>query len=391
MPIVDDEQIKALLAEEKITAITVDTSIFDQKRLQLNSATMQALASLKHRPFNFVLSDTVAKEVLTHLEKAVSEALQSAKKSIGQALFAFETEKPTRDELLQQISGGLTATETAKQRWDKYIDDTGCEVLTDTSIVNTSTIYDGYFAGEPPFGTGKKKDEFPDALALHALERTAIERGIGILVVSNDGDWRAFCERSKRLFLVPEIERALSLVTNAPLGLRKAIYTWFTNERDGSDDFRQDVIQNTERLEFGVNAYSTHGEVDISIWDGELINLDWPDEEEIDIIELDGPDNNGVVHVITSLPLELVVKVPVELNFSIWDSVDKESLEMGGRIVDVDVEVYVRATVTINAHGLGTDDEELVFVESELDDSFHEIELGEVDMFETEGFLEVEE
>ena len=167
----DDEQIKTLLVDSRISAISVDTSIFDQKRLQLNSATMQALAGLKDRPFNFVLSGTVAKEVLAHLEKAAVEALQSAKKAIGNALFAFETDKPERQELLSQISGGRTAAEAATQRWHKYIKETGCEVLTDTALVDIATIYDGYFAGEPPFGSGRKKAEFPDALALNALER----------------------------------------------------------------------------------------------------------------------------------------------------------------------------------------------------------------------------
>jgi hypothetical protein len=157
MPIVDDEQLKALLAEGRISAISVDTSIFDQKRLQLNSATMQALAGLKNRPFNFVLSGTVAKEVLAHLEKAAAEALQAAKKAIEKALFSFETKTPEREALLAQISGGRPAAEAATQRWEKYIEDTGCEVLTDTDLVSITTIYDGYFAGEPPFGSGRKK------------------------------------------------------------------------------------------------------------------------------------------------------------------------------------------------------------------------------------------
>ena len=119
----------------RITAVTVDTSIFDQKRLQLNSATMQSFSALKGKPFSFVLSSTVAKEVLSHLEKAANEALTTAKKGIGQALFSFETDAPTRDQLLEQISGGRTAVQASKQRWEKYIDDSGCEVLIDTDLV----------------------------------------------------------------------------------------------------------------------------------------------------------------------------------------------------------------------------------------------------------------
>ena len=265
MPVVNDEQIKARLADGRISAISIDTSIFDQKGLQLNSATMQALAGLKDRPFDYVLSGTVAKEVLAHLEKAAVEALQSARKAIGYALFSFETKEPEREALLAQISGGRTAAEAATQHWDKYIADTGCEVLTDTALVDIATIYDGYFAGEPPFGSGRKKDEFPDALALNALERIATDRGTGILVVSKDGDWKAYCEKSQRLYLVPEIERALALITNAPLGLRKAVFGWLSEGGDSLVDFRQDVSHNVERLEFTANAHPTHGEGDFHL------------------------------------------------------------------------------------------------------------------------------
>jgi hypothetical protein len=391
MPIVDDEQLKVLLAEGQISAISIDTSIFDQKRLQLNSATMQAFAGLKKRPFSFLLSGTVAKEVLVHLEKAAADALQSAKKAIGQALFSFETKTPERDALLAQISGGRSAKEASAERWAKYIKDTGCEVLVDTDLVNIATVYDGYFAGEPPFGSGRKKDEFPDALALNALEQTAAGRGAGILIVSQDGDWKAYCEKSTRLYIVPEIERALALVTNAPLGLRKAIFDWIANDADDVENFKAEISHNAERIDFSVNAHPTHGEVEISTWDGEFQSLVWPDEEEIDIIELLEPTENGALRVVASLPLILTVKVPIELDFSIYDSVDRESLGMGGRMIEVEEDIYVRTAVTLDVHGLGSDDEEIEFVESELGKVFHEVELGEVDMFEPEDYWDGEE
>ena len=135
-----------------------------------------------------MLLGTVAKEVLSHLAKAAAEALQTAKKATGQALFSFETKTPERNALLAQISGGRTAKEAAAERWDKYVKDTGCEVLTDTDLVSIATTYDGYFAGEPPFSSGRKKDEFPDALTLNALERVTTVQDIGILMVWQEGD-----------------------------------------------------------------------------------------------------------------------------------------------------------------------------------------------------------
>lgn len=49
MPIVTDEQLRMHLATGRIGVISVDTNIFDQKRLQFNSASLQALTRAPFR------------------------------------------------------------------------------------------------------------------------------------------------------------------------------------------------------------------------------------------------------------------------------------------------------------------------------------------------------
>lgn len=384
MPIVDEEQLKQLLAEGRVAAISVDTSIFDQKQLNLNSAAMQATARLKPLSFDYILSSTVAKEVERHLESAAQVALQKAKKEVGKALFAFDTEKPTRDEILGQITGWKSASDIAKERLAKYLAESGCKVIDDHSLVDTSTLFDAYFAGQPPFGTGRKKDEFPDALALNALERAAVERGTGILVVSKDGDWRAYCEKSENLYIVPEIERALALIRNAPPVLKVAVYNWLVEKGDSSEYVFPNIALRIGNLEFSASAYPTFGEAEVSTWAGELQSIDWPREDEIDVIDFEHRKEEQAVRLVLSMPLDLVVRVMVELDFSVWDGIDKESVSMGGRCIEVDEGMTVRATITVDLYSIGTDDQEIIYVDSEIDDPNHEIELGEVDVFQPE-------
>lgn len=384
MPIVDEEEIKQLLAGGRITAISIDTSIFDQKQLNLNSAAMQATARLKPLSFDYMLSSTVAKEVKNHLENAAQVALQKAKKEVGKALFAFDTEKPTRDEILDQITGGKSASDIAKGRWDKYLAESGCQVIDDHYLVDTSTLFDGYFAGEPPFGTGRKKDEFPDALALNALERAAVKRGTGTLVVSKDGDWRAYCEKSENLYIVPSIEKSLALIRNAPPVLKMAVHTWLVKEGDGSEEVFPNIALRVANLEFSASAYPTFGEATVFTWGSELQSIDWPREDEIDVIDFEDREEKQAARLVLSMPLEIVVKVIVELDFSVWDGIDKESVSMGGRSIEVDEGMTVRATITVDIYGIGTDDQEIIYVGSEIDDPNHEIELGEVDVFQPE-------
>jgi len=391
MPIVDEGRIQSLLADGRITSLTVDTNIFDEKRLHLNSKTLQVLASLKDEPISFVLPATVVNEVSAHIEKAAEDALRLAKKGIGQALFAFETEEPKRDDLINRISGGRSASQAARERLDKYIEDTGCEVLEDTALVDISTVFEGYFSGHPPFGSGRKKAEFPDALALHALERIAVDRDISMLVVSKDGDWRAFCSESSRLYLVPEIEKALALINNAQLGLRRAILTWMGENGEGRQEIGRKIEHNIEQIEFTASADASSGAVETMAWNGTLMSIEWPDDADIDIIDTETNDAGEVLEVVVSLPLQLIVKVPIELNFSVWDSIDKESVGMGGRTVEVDEKLEVRATITLNIQDQGTDHEDIIYQGSELDIGYHEIELGQVDVFEHDDYWQEDE
>ena len=385
MPIVDEEGLRALLDAEKIGALTLDTSIFDEKKLQLTSNPLQAIAGLKGKPVSFILSGTVAQEVRDHVEAAAREALQGARREIGKALFAFGTEKPTRDELIDQITGGLSISQTAEKRFGDFVTNTGCEILDDTALVDVATLFGAYFGRRPPFGPGKKKSEFPDALGLNSLEKTALTRGISILVVSKDSDWTAFCKDSGVLYVVPEIEKALDLISKAPLGVRKAIRTWAGENGDGREQMYSTIERSVERVTFSVNGQATHGELEAMAWAGKLTDVDWCDDQDIDVIEIEHVEQHHFRATI-SLPLRLTIEVPIELNFSIWDSIDRESVGISGRSIEVEEEIDVRATFTLDIYDAGTEDEVVDRDDGDIDVSYHEIDLGEVDVFEHDDY-----
>lgn len=388
MPILPEDELLSLLRDGTISALTIDTNIFDEKGLQLGSAPLVTVAALSNRPFSFLLSGTVAQEVRGHIEKKAEEALRSVRKAIGEALFAFETVQPTRDEILNQITGAQAPAGAAQSRFAEYVDQSGCEILNDEELVTTKDLFEGYFAGHPPFGTGKKKDEFPDALALRALEATATARATAILVVSKDGDWRNFCEVSQRLYLVPELETALSLLNDPPLVVRQAILTWLGPEDDGRAEIQHDLENRITDLDVDISGYATSGEMEAVPHGAELHSLDWPDDAEVDIIETSEPDENGVVSAVLSMPLSVDLRIHVELSFSVWDSIDRESISMGGRSVECDETRDIRATVTVNINDLGGVDQYIEFVSCEIDLKGLDVDLGDVDMFEPEDYYD---
>ncbi len=245
-------------------------------------------------------------------------------------------------------------------------------------------MFGAYFEGQPPFSRGKKA-EFPDALALHALDREAAIRQTGFLVVSEDGDWRAFCENSQRLYLVPKVEKALSLINNAPLGLRRAVVAWFGDDQGGRDEVGSAISSLIEILDVDAVAYANSGDVETDAWAPEVRLIVWPDEEDIDIIETEEL-GEGHFSAVVSLPVLVTVKLLVELSFSVWDSVDKEPVGMGGRSIDLNRDEEVRVTATIDFHSMGDADEEIELVETELDLNSLDVDLGAVDIFEPDDF-----
>lgn len=388
MPISTEDEILDLLRNQTISGLTIDTNIFDEKGLQLSASPLATVAILNNRPFDFVLSGTVAKEILSHLQKKAEDAFRTARKAIGEALYAFETVHPTRDQLLDQITGARTPTTASEARFEDYVQNTGCQILQDEDLVTTRELFAGYFGGHAPFGTGKKKDEFPDALALNALEATARGRGTSFLVVSKDGDWRKFCEQSQRLYLITELETALALLNDPPLVVRQSILGWLGENSDGRVDIRNELENVITRLDVDVNGYATSGELEAIPYGVELLDIEWSDDADVDIIETSDPDEEGVITAVLSMPLQLDLRVHVELSFSVWDSVDRESISIGGRSVEVDEQHYVRATVTVRLHNLGGEAQALEFESFEIDLNSIDIELGDVDVFDPEDYYD---
>lgn len=386
MPIVDDDETRRLLAEGSIGALSIDTNVFDAKGLQLKSPALLAVAELRKKPFPFVLSGTVAREVLAHLKKDGEDALREAKRSIGKALNTFEIASPTRDDLLDQISGGKNPGDAAHERFDSFVKRSACVVLDDASLVDTATLFDSYFDGIPPFGVGNKKSEFPDALALNALEKYADQQGLFILVASKDKDWKAFCRDSAHLYLVEDVERALALVNNSAELLNKAVMSWVAVGGLGHDEVLGHITHDAERISFSADGDSTSGSVEAVAWDGQVTNMFWPSSSEIDLIQFGKAEDEDALEVVLSLPVTLFMRVPVELSFSAFDSIDRETISMGAREEEIDEEIEARATVTLQVFDLGGEDEDVVFVESEIDVSDVDIYLSNVDVFRPEDY-----
>lgn len=381
MPTTEDLDLPTLLKEAELRYITLDTSIFHEKGFNFEAGSLARLSQFKHRRFSFVLPSTIKAEVTSEVHKRASDAYSSLKKSLGNVLYFWNVREPTREEILFQCTQQKHSDQAVSDRFANFIDNSACEVLEDGERVDTRTILQAYHSNTPPFGKGKKKSEFPDAYALFALESFAEEHDAGILVVSKDNDWKSFCCNSDRLFYMSSLEDALAFLQDPPLVVAEMIHDALEDTK--STIFGELQVQVERVLHdayFDVNADAACS-VQAMPWGQELKELLLNDGQRIQIIDVERCDLESSWRVYASVPLHAVIEVHIELEFSVWDSVDSESVGMGSRGITHDLEITTKCTAEFF---WSPDNELLELVDVSLEDISRPIDLGYVEVFEPE-------
>ena len=72
------------------------------------------------------------------------------------------------------------------KRVEQELKDAGLETIMATEMA-AGPIFELYFDGKPPFGTGEKRKEFPDAFVVAALDNWCGENGEEAYIITTDG------------------------------------------------------------------------------------------------------------------------------------------------------------------------------------------------------------
>ena len=157
-------------------------------------------------------TDITLREVRAQIEEKVAEAIKSlqAKSAKSGVLrnFAGYTE------LMENFSN-LKTVALATELWERVkeqLQQANVETIPASGIA-AGPIFDAYFAQHPPFGSGPKRKEFPDAFVIASLEAWCAENEDELHVITTDGTVRAACDASHNLYplesLADFVDRAL--------------------------------------------------------------------------------------------------------------------------------------------------------------------------------------
>lgn len=362
-------------------AITIDTQVVYANARSLDSGLVGQLTQFKDGPAQVVLTEVVARELQKMLEERANAPIEALAKAIkqGEANGQFSADQLA---VLNETQAALASpAEHAAEQLKQFVSDTGAEIIP-AERATMKDILSNYFGKKPPFSTKGKKDEFPDAISLLALESWAQEHDKKILAVSRDGDWKAFADLSDHIDVVDDLGHAISTIVDAADALvAEAILVsqQIVDEEPVELEaaFKQKLFDEVESLsmyaELETSMPAEEEDLTLTLQSYELNPLG--DEESIEIVQI-GHDS-----FVMRAPIEVTAKASAEINFSIKDSIDRDYVSIGGTYVEREVTFDASVLITCTR---SVDDDDPEQIDYEIDDA----ELVDVPLSVDLGYVE---
>ena len=361
-------------------AITIDTNIFRDRGWYLEGGILGQLAQFKEGPVQFVLSEIVAREIHKYLKieaKKAQEAIEKAnRESRKNGLFTPETSK----QLESLFQTALSADDAAKQRLQAFADMTGMNWIP-AENTDIKELIRCYFKPSAPFETsGKKKSEFPDAIALLSLEKFAESEGKKILAISNDDGWFDFAKNSKWIDVEKELAKALQILQQHTEEAMTIVALLLSEMSKGNqpDLFKEVIDAMTEAVNdmtvYPEASSPNHFEADwafLSFQDFQFV----ASEEEYDftIVQID----NG--RIVAQVGVTIQARAECGFSFSNWDSIDKEYYPIGSTNAETEIEFDAAALITFEGN-FSSDSPKVKLSGLELSETIDSVDFGLVEI-----------
>jgi hypothetical protein len=288
--------------------VFINTSIFVGANFALDSEVFKSLATLTQKNSVVVkLTDVTVNEIKANISESAQSSAQALKPFRKEARILRNLVDPKYEWLFRDFPS-QEVTARVEKVFDDYVAEVGAEVLLATTA-NAKPIFDKYFNQEPPFGTGKKKSEFPDAFTLAALEKWCGDNSTEIYVVSGDADMKAACDKSRVLHHLGSLKEFISLVLETDNDL---------------DLILQRVAKNIEKIENAIRDQFLDNGAWLKDQDGEVTDLNVAevniDSEAVSVIRIS--DERATIEVPVRIDYEADVKYP-DPNSRFYDNEDK--------------------------------------------------------------------
>lgn len=341
-----DAEIKQHIADGRIRAITLDTSIFDGNGNRFERGLLARLKQFKDTSVEFVVSDAVIGEVRNHVIREAQDAKSKTNAALKLVGASWQVDNSQRDAAISALFGTESSEQLADRRIANFMKETDFTVLESEGRLNVNKLLESYFSSKPPFGiTAAKKSEFPDAIALQSLENWADDEDLQILVVSKDGDWKKYCTSARRLVVVEDLALALSYFhANEEVACGLLANRLQSGELGLDQELTRLAQLAVDRLNIipeVSSGYFYQAEMgDVEVQSIELINDTYATGP---FRVVDKPEDH-----LLSVEAEIAITISASayLSFYIEDSFDKDQINIGGAVPSTEETLHRKVLLT---------------------------------------------
>lgn len=217
----------------------------------------------------------------------------------------------------------------ACRRFNAFVKAVGAGIIESGPRVDVARMLDDYFSSKPPFGkSALKKNEFPDAIALQALESWAAEQNTVLLAVSRDTDWKKFAKTSEHLVVIDDLAQALGYFhQNANVACARLVERVANGQLDLIDTIRGVIESEVDRSVFIPEMESAYN------FDADVHEVVVKDVVLDPIAYLAGPfsvvDKPSETELVVEAEVDVEIEVAADITFSVRDSTDGDKVPIG--------------------------------------------------------------
>jgi hypothetical protein len=355
-------------------AVTVDTNIFDQKKLNLDGGMLAQFKQFKEGSAKFILSEIVFREVHRHLTEQAETAKQELRSAIRRSGLTGLVDDTSLNALREINNKALEPRDAAANSLKRWVEATGCEIVR-AENANMKRLIGMYFTPGAPFERGeKKKYEFPDAIALITLEDWAKKSQMKILAITQDKGWIAFAEKSDWIDTEKDLSTALQIFQRHAESARQVVANLLgAFDRGESKDLFDEIEKQVADAVGEMNPYAEASSayqydfdfVETSFKSMHLVKSD-ENTFEFQIVQ------TGKDEIVARLAVEITAEARASFSYYLHDEGDQVGIGASSEKVETTFE----AGVLITLQGDFPDNYELAGVE--LVDAADSVDFGDI-------------
>ncbi|MEH6497793.1 MAG: PIN domain-containing protein [Pseudoalteromonas distincta] len=217
--------------------IFLDTSVYVQESYRFSGTSLGKLAGISNDDeLRLIVPEIIHQEVACRLRVIAEEHAAKVRTALDSNILALIGDRDKKFLGLDFLVDQQKLVQTIVETWDKFCVQCNAESVPLTKIDLTGVVA-SYFDGNPPFGKGRKRNEFPDAFAVASVVQFATEspdrpiyvisRDNGMLeAFSNDSRFRCHKELSE---VLDEYNRHTEALSPAAHQLMEENVDWITD------------------------------------------------------------------------------------------------------------------------------------------------------------------